>query len=350
MRNKLVDQNKSNNKILFLFFGFLLFNIVIGIIWSLQFLKNNNSQIEYYEDSLFSIPLIKSNTSIAIYTIFGAHQNLPIDLRGNFWEFQVQYFTGKVDLEYMSDGPLTVHGINKTIKCLVLPEGSSEYDDKDFCIRTPESWFHFAKFHSTDKWYFRGTHDTFINMTALAQVLNDLEKKYDPMKEFVFMFNFHEYGHVFYPHGGTGWLFSNYAVMKFAAEGNLFHDVCKGTVGDDVALTKYLEAKGFHIIDWQSPRFIVTYPNTELDIILNNQTQDIEPCSNGYKLSPFLQELFTGRPKTAVAIHMHRVPMNIAWKVLKQTPENFGVTFLNPNSPKFCRMTDQQIIASHQTH
>jgi len=280
-----------------------------------------------------SVQLIHSNTSIVFYTIAGVKQQLKPDLRGKFWEFQLKSFTGKYWLEYLSDGPLYVNGINYTI----LPHQNMTYDDKKFCIRTPESWIHFAKYHSEARWYLRGTHDTFINISGLSELISELETKIDPMKEFGFAFNFHEYGNIFYPQGGTGWLFSNYAVMRFAKEHKKFREICEMCY-DDVAVPYFFHHFGLNINNWQTNRFIVTFPNTEIQIIKRQEWGKVPICpKNGYKLSPSLPPLYPGFVRKAVCIHMHKVDMSESWNLMKMIPDNIGVTFLNPNKPTFCR-------------
>jgi hypothetical protein len=279
---------------------------------------------------------IPTNTSIAFYIIAGASQTgLDPDLRGKFWEFQLESFTGDYALQYLSDGPLSVNGID----FLVLPRGSRAYQDPQFCIRTPESWGHFMINNWRMRWYFRGTHDTFVNLTALTLLIHDLESKTDPMKNFSFAFNFHEYGHRYYPHGGTGWLLSNYAVRKFMENNRRFVDICRSSF-DDVALAVFMQEMGLNLMDYQTNKFIVTWPCFDLDVILEKKWDKVHPCPPTYHLYPGSVGLAPARARVAASIHMHRVPMDQAWKILSETPERFGVYFPDPNSPTFCLLPD----------
>jgi hypothetical protein len=280
------------------------------------------------------IPTIHSNTSISFYTICGASQKITTaDLRGRFWEWQLKYFTGNYSLHYLSDGPISVNGID----FLVLPEGRGNFDDSQFCIRTPESWRHFIKHNGQTKWYFRGTHDTFVNMTSLAELISDLEQKGDPMTTFNFAFNFHEYNHQYYPHGGTGWLFSNYAVRMFLERVNHFVLFCQGCA-DDVALPGFFKLFGLDVMNFQTPQFIVTWPNHLLDVIFQKKWDTVPDCPDVYRLYPAAKGLLPGRCRTAASIHMHRVPMDQAWQVLVDTPDNFAVTYTDPDTPIFCKL------------
>ena len=274
-------------------------------------------------------------TSIAFYTILGASQKIDKahDLRGKFWEFQLPDFHHNYTTTYLSDGPLTVNGI----ECLVLPEGSKSFVDSKFCIRTPETWKHFLKFNGDKKWYFRGTHDTFINLTGLDIMLKELESKIDPMKEFGLVYNVHEYNYKLYPHGGTGWLFSNYAVRQFHEHLPQFLRECD-YIADDVGMSPFLE-NVFHLTvpDYISNKFIVTWPNTELDIIYKKEYYKVGQCPKYYHLFPGAFDLIPCPALTAVSIHMHRVPMDEAYTVLTMTPENFSVTYPQPSHPTFCQ-------------
>jgi hypothetical protein len=172
-------------------------------------------------------------------------------------------------------------------------------------------------------------------LTALTEVIHDLEKRGDPMKTFGFAFNFHEYGNRYYPHGGTGWLFSNYAVKQFHAKVHTFISLCRSSF-DDVALSYFFGVMGLNIMDWQTNRFIVTFPNHMLDVVFEKKWNRVEICPETYHLYPGSVGLVPGRPRVAASIHMHRVPMDQAWRVLCETAVNVAVYFPNPNVPTFC--------------
>jgi hypothetical protein len=280
------------------------------------------------------IDTIHTNTSIAFYTICGASQNIKgADLRGNFWEWQLKYFTGQSATYYFSDGPLHVNGID----FLVLPADQPSFQDSRFCIRTPETWKHFLDHQPDTKWYFRGTHDTFVNLTSLTLLIHELEQEADPMTSMNFAFNFHEYNYEYYPHGGTGWLFSNYAVRKMSERMGAFISRCESSA-DDVAMTWFLRQLGVDVMDYQTNKFIVTWPNHLLDVIFEKQYHDVRMCPPSYALYPGARGLKPGPCRTAASIHMHRVPMDQVWSVLSQTPEDFAVFFPDPNTPTFCRL------------
>ena len=309
----------------------------LGIFYFNQLLNKTNEE-ENDELNYIQKKRLNFNTSIAFYTIIGARQNFPPehDLRGKFWEFQLANFPYNYSLHYLCDGPFNINNVN----CLVLPEGSTSYEDRKLCIRTHQSWKHFVENNLDKKWYFRGTHDTFINMTALELMLMDLESKLDPMKEFGLVYNVHEYNYKLYPHGGTGWLFSNYAVRQFFSKEKKFLKHCD-YIADDVGMAPFMEEVfNLTVLDYVSNQFIVTWPNTEGEIIYQKQYERVRKCPKAYHLYPHAPGLIPCPARTAVSIHMHHVPMDEAWTLLNLTPENFSVTYPVPSYPTFCQNSD----------
>ncbi|KAK8886860.1 hypothetical protein M9Y10_037893 [Tritrichomonas musculus] len=283
--------------------------------------------------------VITSNTSIAFYVIAGASQKgLDPDLRGTFWEPQLKYYKFNHSITYLSDGPLSVNGVD----FLVLPEGKGNFEDKQFCIRAPETWIHFNKYNLDKKWYFRGIHDTYINMPELLKFINELENKGDPMKTYNFAYNMHEYGHMYYPHGGTGYLFSNYAMRKFYRNIDRFRRICQGAF-DDVALTPFFQGLGLNVMDYQTNKFIVTWPLTQTDVILKKKYAEVKDCPPYYQLYEGGPKLLPCPAHTAASVHFHRVPMNLVHRIIQETPPNFAVYFPDPNTPLFCKM-DHDVI------
>jgi hypothetical protein len=180
----------------------------------------------------------------------------------------------------------------------------------------------------------------FVNMTAMSNLLSDLESQGDPMTTLTFAWNMHEWNGIFYPQGGTGWLFSNFAVRFFVDHLQRFLEHCEMTA-DDIALTTFLKENGMDSMKWQTNKFIVTWPNQQLDVIFKRKYEVVDVCPEFYYLvggNP--KGLVPGRARSAASIHMHRVPMNRAWEVLCETPVEFAVTFRDPNTPIFCRIRE----------
>ncbi|EAY07270.1 hypothetical protein TVAG_240710 [Trichomonas vaginalis G3] len=275
-------------------------------------------------------------TSISFYNIVGNDQKFPPgqDLRGKFWEFQIKDYSGTTAVNYISNGPLTTNNITFE----VLTDNQQTHNDKQFCQRTPNTWKHFVEKYPDYRWYFRGTHDTFVNWKYLLELIQELESKYDPMKEVALAYNCHEYNHKLYPHGGTGYLFSNFAVRQFLKRESEFRSICLGSA-DDVAFNYFLQIQSIKVEDWMSNKFIVTWPNTETDIIMKRQYERVAQCPKVYRLFSNAAPMLPCPCRTAASIHMHRVPMPQAWEILQNTPKNFAVTYLNPDTPTFCKLS-----------
>lgn len=274
------------------------------------------------------------NSSIAFYQIAGFDYKLvnELDLRGILWEKQTEGYGGNISFVFFSNGPLSVNNIT-----FLVPDGHSGDPDKKFCHRAEATLKHFVEHHSDYKWYFRGIHDTFVNFTALTEVIMELESKYDPMKEFAMAYNCHEYNYKLYPHGGTGYLFSNYAVRKFVDNMDRFLHHCNG-IADDVGLTDFLKFFGVDVTTFISSRFIVTWPNTQTDVILKRQFHRVPPCPDYYQLYNNAPKQRPCHIKTAASLHMHRIKMQDMEDLLRLIPDDFAVTYLDPNSPRFCRL------------
>jgi len=268
--------------------------------------------------------------SVSFYVIAGVNQSLDPDYRGLFWESQLDDYFLQYSIDYISDGYMVVNGVEFN----VLPHNSSYMRDPQLCIRTSQTWNHFLDHHSDSQWYFRGTHDTYVNVRNL---LKFFEQNYvNPMSSPIFAFNFHEFNDKIYPHGGAGWLISNYGIKMLNRSVNKFLKLCKRSY-DDVALGEYMELLGLNIVNWQSSKFIVTWPKDENEIVLKNKWSKVKKCPiNGYRLSNHLPILPISPINDAISIHMHNMSMKIAKEIIWNIPDNIAVTFLNPDSPMFC--------------
>jgi hypothetical protein len=113
-------------------------------------------------------------------------------------------------------------------------------------------------------------------------------------------------------------------------------------IGDDVWMTSFFQQFGLAVEDYQTNQFIVTFPNLQLDVILNKEFGRVGECPNGYSLYWGAKPLVPGLVRTAASIHMHRVPMDLVYKIMQETPEDFAVTFPNSDTPTFCRRRREQ--------
>ena len=72
--------------------------------------------------------------------------------------------------------------------------------------------------------------------------------------------------------------------------------------------------------------------------LVSRRGYESPPLIKAYRLYSDATPMLPCPCRTAASIHMHRIPMNKAWEILQATPENFAVTFINPDTPTFCKL------------
>jgi hypothetical protein len=196
------------------------------------------------------------------------------------------------------------------------------------CLRTGYSWEHFAANNSDKRWYYKFGHDTLVNLTALAEFLLLQEMRGDPMTQLLMAFNLHEYDGFLYPQGGGSWLFSNFAARRFGSNFSLWNGICDAMAGDDVALTPFFRDLNIDLTKHVSTRMIVRWPE--------HPQSAFDICPRNYYILPKHQALIPSPIHRAVGIHMHHIPMNLSWDLVRNTPADAGLWFQSPNNVRFC--------------
>lgn len=311
---------------------FILFSL-IGISVKSSEIRTNVKELKR-ETSMFNL-----SNSIVFYVIIGSTQDvLKPGYQDNYWQKQLMNFEGNYTVHYISDGPMKLKNVN--IDPIIMPIGSNEFtNDRQLCIRTSGTWKHFVQNHPDAKWYYRGTHDSYVNMTAMLIMINELEKQGDPMTTPLMAYNFHEYNHIFYPQGGAGYLFSNYAIKKFYEDVDYFFSACCGSF-DDVTLGHFIgERLKFDLRKFQTPNIIVTFPFTQLDLIRKQDFTSVEKCPEYYYLVPGNPYGLKPCPvHKAISIHMHGIDVTEASELLEKVPDDYYVYFRDQNTPRLCHM------------
>jgi hypothetical protein len=232
----------------------------------------------------------------------------------------------------VSDAPFSVAGHS----CVVPPD--CEGGDRFLCSRTAETVRQFVALSSDKRWYFRGVHDTYINVAALADFIFDLEQQFDPITESVLAYNVHVRAGVYFPHGGAGWLASRFAVGRFHRRLETFRAKCSAVEGDDVAMGPFLERLGIDVLKWQTDKWIVAWPSSEAEIIAAWIGGPPKLCPKGYRLKTMGTEFRPAAIKRAAVIHWHNLPLELAHVWLPRVPEDYAVTFHRSWKPSFCRL------------
>ena len=275
---------------------------------------------------LFNLNVSDYSTSIAFYTIIGSEKYIEDgdDLRGRTWEYQLEYSPISYTYQFVSNGNVTIPGYN----VLVLTDSGKYSSDHYLCQRTSNSMLHFYKNYPNTRWFYRGTNDTFLNMTNFLDIIYELEEKYDPMTEIAMAYYQFEFMWRMYPQGGAGYLFSNYAVRLFAENIDFYRNVCFRSA-DDLAFRDLFDLLNISIGEWHTNRFIHRFP---LDLNFNN----LKNCPKSFQVypnSPFLESSLISK---LASIHIHHVPMKKMRYYLSSIPEDVGLYCPNAGSIAFC--------------
>jgi hypothetical protein len=224
------------------------------------------------------------------------------DLRGITWERDVE--SDGVEIHHVSSGPLEVNGINYT----VLPEGAQAYRDKRMRRITKGCWSHFVKYHPETRWFLRGFHDMFVNVSNLLKMIKELEEKYDPMSEWVSRYGCGSFFGLDYAHGSTGHFFSNFAVKTLANNTAIF-DNCPRRWNEDSCLHFVMDKLKLPFYESCSTKFIISFPEDIGEL----KVKKICPSYNLWGVRP--SKITTGHTPVieAVALHMHHIPMDF-WR------------------------------------
>lgn len=129
---------------------------------------------------------------------------------------------------------------------------------KDFLENTNYSWF------------FRTTDDVLVHIPNFKWLISDLEKKYNPLKDFVFK------GQLCgsYLHGGPGWIVSRALAEKIVQKLNDKYDS-----PDDIVFSQIVSEFMKNPREWNSDKFVATpLHKFSLNTIEKNNFAEISPC------------------------------------------------------------------------
>ena len=211
---------------------------------------------------------------------------------------------------------------------------TSENDPRDtvLCARTSNSMKDFLKRFPNHRWYFRAIGDTFINLTNLIDLIDDLETKYDPMNEVVMAYNIMDFEDYVYPHGGPGYLFSNYAVNLFVKNIDKYTEFCYKSA-DDLAFNKFFKYLNISIGD--NATIEVPYFPNEINQIPKDKKY-LEICPEYYVKIEGAPKIKVTPVKSGASYHMHAFNMSTVTLFLQNFPEDIGITYKINSVPKYC--------------
>jgi hypothetical protein len=265
-------------------------------------------------------------TSISIYTITGSENFIKKheDRRGQTWEWQMQGSRHKYNITMVSNGETKIPGYD----VIVLTDSGNYSRDRVLCQRTANSLIHFTKYFNDYKWYYRGISDTYIDCNNLFNIIEELELKYDPMKEVAMAYGLHVSRKVgMFPHGGSGYLFSNYAVNLFVENIEFYRKTCVNQA-DDTTFTLLFERLNIDIEKWHSDRFMQNWPRTDVAK---------KECPQYYQLYPGALKMIPSLKSRVAVAHMHHIPMPIMRSRFTSVNGSFGLYWeTSPTNIFFC--------------
>jgi hypothetical protein len=267
---------------------------------------------------------VQKGELIVIYMVAGHDQKMRgMDLRGATWEPLFE-LSERIVVEHVSDGPLTVNGVTFT----VLPEGSKAYRDVWNRKITKECWKHFLRYHPNSRWFLRGLHDVFVNVTNLLDEIHHLERQYDPFSQWVARYGCHRFMGLDCPHGSTGHMYSNRAVRMLVDNIEVF-DRCKRGTYEDVCTRTTIDALNQSFYNGCSSRFIIQLPDihdSDIRALVRRRTDYV--CA-AWQNHGAVSEIRVGpsQVSSAITIHMHKLKME-DWASILHSERHLWVTWV----------------------
>jgi hypothetical protein len=171
----------------------------------------------------------------------------------------------------------------------------------------------------------------YVNVTNLLKFLQELEGRFDPMKQWVGRYGCHWYG-MDYPHGSTGHLFSNFAVQGFVQNVPIF-DECPARWNEDLCTGFVINKLAIPFHEGCSTQFIITFPRSIKQIRGPVQCPEFQFYGRRSHI-----RLPPTPISTAVTIHMHAMDMG-GWTARLRMAYHLSVAWMRRGSegvPFFC--------------
>jgi hypothetical protein len=154
------------------------------------------------------------------------------------------------------------------------------------------------------RWLFRGTDDTVLNFGAIGDFFLELEQRYDPLKDPVFLGDCVRHGNWLYPQGGSGYLLSRAAVELI--EPLRDHYVEKWPGPEDMNIGLFLLTLNISMRAVASPAFMGhSFSNEVLKTIRERKWESFPTCPALDLLPPEPCGQFLGRLRDVVFFHQY---------------------------------------------
>lgn len=223
-----------------------------------------------------------------------------------------------------------------TNKALIFPTKPELREDQNFAFAFLQSLHRFYR-NTTYKWYIRTTEDCFIDVRKLQSLIDDLESKYDPLNEIVFIGQLCRIDEDFaFIHGGSGWIMSRKAAEIFENNEKFIVDTYFNGIGGDDTMTDIM-IRVFNLTDEKvhDSRILGTrLDDNSTNALISNDFSMLENCPKGTHIAntpiQFNKIIFwhSGRKDT--------IPVVCGYDILNRVPDYVYVTF-KPHWATICR-------------
>jgi hypothetical protein len=210
-------------------------------------------------------------------------------------------------------------------------------------IKSPNLWANFFFclnyfLESTSaRWFYRGTDDTILNFRLLPLYITDLERHYDPLRQFLVQGNciIVPWSQFAYPQGGAGYLFSRFACEQIAPMAR--YVLSHGHGAEDNYMGEFLNELNFTGVMVTSDKFFgYTIHEEQREILMTRDYDKLPVCPrmpNGGPdgcrrfMSPtqnlvfFHQALPFDEYYRSLASHVFTTPPSIKWWMVYHEPE-----------------------------
>lgn len=279
---------------------------LIIFICFLMFLRY--SYFSYHDFSIFlTSKLIKKDFTIIIHS---SNKTKP-----RLHQFLDHYYINKSYIHYF-----VVYGekVRPDPKYPYLLASSCKDDTISLAGKNAYAYEYFLNNKSLGDFLYRAMDDTFLNITNLEKLINELRLIYDPKKHIIFKGYANNLNNRIFLGGGTGWLMSRAMV-----EIHTIHDYSwpynfhfSHRHQDDTTETIILKKVGFKSMKvWNDPRWAENICNSDNPAdFLNGNFSSLKKCPTDVKLTPIKDMIsMHGRKenKRRIALYSGNYPDNI---------------------------------------
>ena len=326
----IIDE-KATQKVL-AFKNFFFFVILFFLLFLLFDIRLETGDYSEAQKPIF----VDIKYPLAIYVVSHKQLRITPDLRGRFWENQLNFISHQpITLEHVTTRKFSVNGID-----FAGEDNFFSFDlDRTLCTKAKLVFEKFLRDHQYSGWLMRATHDSYINIANLLKTIKELEEKYNPMKDIALAYELYTNKNITFPHGSII-LFSRKFVEEIMNDIQNYSEICAKTA-DDLAFGIWMKKKNISLEKFRNKRFQINWPNTYENM----------PRFNYYRFSSLfgtkcpenwsINGIKSAKPKHVselAAIHFHSINMLFAQDISTyiENNDNLGIYHERNGDSKFC--------------